>query len=161
VIRPIVAPDEFEAGLRAGLEAFRDHWGYVERPFEVRWAEFMHDVETNDDYDPTLWFVAMDGNHIAGTAWCDLKTTEEPTAGYIDVLAVRRDYRKRGIGLALLLHIFNELHRRGQRKARLTVDAGNLSGALRLYERAGMKVLRQIEIYEKELRPGRDLTVQG
>jgi ribosomal protein S18 acetylase RimI-like enzyme len=41
------------------------------------------------------------------------------------------------------------------------VDASNITGALRLYEKAGMKVIRQFDMYEKEIRPGRELRVQG
>jgi mycothiol synthase len=40
------------------------------------------------------------------------------------------------------------------------VDATSLTGATRLYEKAGMWVYRQWDTYEKELRPGRDLMTQ-
>jgi hypothetical protein len=58
--------------------------------------------------------------------------------------------------MALLLHSFNEFYRRGSRKAGLGVDASSLTGATRLYERAGMHVARQYDSYQKELRPGRE-----
>jgi mycothiol synthase len=41
------------------------------------------------------------------------------------------------------------------------VDASSLTGATRLYEKAGMRVLRQFDNYEKELRPGRDVSTQA
>jgi ribosomal protein S18 acetylase RimI-like enzyme len=66
-----------------------------------------------------------------------------------------------GLGLALLRHSFDEFYRRGKRKGGLGVDAGSLTGATRLYERAGMRVARQYSIYEKELRPGVDLSTQS
>jgi ribosomal protein S18 acetylase RimI-like enzyme len=64
--------------------------------------------------------------------------------------------------LALLQHSFAEFYRRGMRRVGLGVDAQNLTGALRLYERAGMHSdpARQHCIYEKELRPGIDLRKQ-
>jgi hypothetical protein len=37
------------------------------------------------------------------------------------------------------------------------VDASSLTGAVRLYERAGMHVARQYDRYEKELRSGKEL----
>ena len=58
------------------------------------------------------------------------------------ILGVRRPWRKRGLGLALLLHSFSAFHRRGQRRVSLGVDAGSLTGALRLYERAGSYTVR-------------------
>jgi ribosomal protein S18 acetylase RimI-like enzyme len=43
------------------------------------------------------------------------------------------------------------LHARGLRKVRLGVDAENPTGATRLYERAGMRVLRRSNTWEREL----------
>ena len=54
-----------------------------------------------------------------------------------------------------------EFYRRGQPKVGLGVDASNLTGALRVYERAGMHVARQNNIFEKELRAGVDLVTQS
>jgi len=42
----------------------------------------------------------------------------------------------------------------------LGVDAQNLTGALRLYERAGMHVAVQNDSYQKELRAGVELSTQ-
>jgi ribosomal protein S18 acetylase RimI-like enzyme len=76
-------------------------------------------------------------------------------------LGVRRPWRKRGLGLALLHHSFNEFYRRGKRKVGLGVDAQNLTGALRLYEKAGMHVDQAYDTYEKELREGTEISVQS
>lgn len=158
VIRPMNAPTEYEAIHRLDQEAFRDHWGHVDRPFEDTFAQMMHFLKTRGDHDPALWFVAMDGEKMAGIALCRLEASGDHDAGWVDTLAVHKDYRKHGVGLALLLHSFNELYQRGQRKVQLGVDAGNLTGALRLYQRAGMSVKRQFDHYEKELRGGRELS---
>ncbi|MEZ4726737.1 MAG: hypothetical protein R3E79_06345 [Caldilineaceae bacterium] len=64
------------------------------------------------------------------------------------------------LALALLHHAFGEFYRRGVKKVGLGVDASSLTGATRLYEKAGMKPFRQYNTYEKELRPGRDLTTR-
>lgn len=55
-------------------------------------------------------------------------------------------------GFGLLLASFGEFRRRGARRASLGVDAANESGATRLYERAGMRVLFRFDRYEKALR---------
>jgi ribosomal protein S18 acetylase RimI-like enzyme len=75
-------------------------------------------------------------------------------------LGVRRPWRKRGLGLALLNHAFGEFYLRGKRKAGLGVDAENLTGALKLYEKAGMHVHKQFDMFEKELRPGLEISTQ-
>jgi len=60
----------------------------------------------------------------------------------------------------LLHHTFAEFHRRGYVGVELDMDSQNLTGALRVYERAGMHVIRQSMSYEKELRPGIDLATR-
>lgn len=77
------------------------------------------------------------------------------------MLGVRRPWRKRGIALALLRHSFSELRRRGKTSVKLGVDSHSLTGATRVYERAGMSVSMEIRSYEKELRPGVDLSTQA
>ena len=74
---------------------------------------------------------------------------------------MRREYRQRGLGHAFLQHSFADFYRRGKRKVGLGVDAYNLTGALRLYERAGMHVARVNITFEKELRAGVDLSTQS
>jgi ribosomal protein S18 acetylase RimI-like enzyme len=103
----------------------------------------------------------MDEEEVAGICLCRPRSYEDPDLGFINILAVRRPWRKRGLGLALLRHAFNELYRRGKRKAGLGVDAQSLTGALRLYEKAGMYVHHQFDTYEKEIRAGREISVQS
>ncbi len=81
--------------------------------------------------------------------------------GWVATLGVRRNWRRQGIALALLHHSFGEFYRRGVRKVGLGVDAGSLTGATRLYEKAGMHVASQFDKYEKEIRAGKEISVQS
>jgi len=150
-----------EAVYRADNEAFRDHFGFVESPFEEGFARFKHFMTDYDGFDPTLWFLAMDGDEIAGFSLCRPDSYEDPDLGFVNVLGVRRPWRKRGLGLALLRHSFGEFYWRGKRKAGLGVDAENLTGALRLYEKAGMHIHSAFDLFEKEIRPGREISVES
>lgn len=154
---------DVEAIYRADTEAFRDHFGFIEEPFEEGFKRFKHFMIEYEGFDPSLWFLAMDGpsGEIAGLCLCRQSTDDDPDLGWVGSLAVRRPWRKRGIGLALLRHSFNEFYRRGKRKVGLGVDAQNLTGALRLYEHAGMHVYQANDHYEKELRPGTEISVQS
>ena len=73
---------------------------------------------------------------------------------HIHILAVGRPWRRCGLAVALLRNAFAEFAKRGKNKAGLDVDATGLTGANRVYERAGMRPTRQKDAYEKELRPG-------
>jgi mycothiol synthase len=147
------------AVYQAQRDSFRDHFGYVEEPFEEGLKRFKHFWE-NDSSDPTLLFIAMDGDQIAGINLCRPQGFDDADMGWVGTLGVCRPWRKRGIGLALLRHSFNEFYRRGKRKVGLGVDAQNLTGALRLYEGAGMHVHQAFDQYEKELRPGVEISTQ-
>jgi mycothiol synthase len=125
-------------------EAFADEWGFMSVPFE-EWKRTRLEAPNTDT---SLWFVARDGDEIAGVARCNLG---KDGGGWIGALGVRKPWRERGIGLALLRHAFAEFQRRGESHVNLGVDAENPTGATRLYERAGMRVLNEDVVYGKEL----------
>jgi mycothiol synthase len=146
---------------RAYQEAWRDHRDSVVRDEEKHFPLWLHRMTTDPDYDPSLWFLALDGDEIAGVALSKPLPEEDPELGWIETLAVRRPWRRRGLGSALIHHLFGEFARRGWRRAGLSVDADSLTGATRLYERAGMHIKNQHVILEKELRAGIDLSTQS
>lgn len=153
-------PDLAEATYRAVDEAFKDHFGHIDQPFEVGFARFKKTMIEDPLFDPSLWYLAIAEGEIVGTCLCRKEAWDDPKSGYISSLGVLRPWRKHGLGLALLRQSFGEFYRRGTRKVSLGVDALNITGALRLYEKAGMRVLRQFDQYEKEIRPGKELRVQ-
>ena len=65
------------------------------------------------------------------------------------VLGVLRSHRRRGIGEALLRYAFVEFKGRGFERVGLGVDAESPTGAVALYERAGMHVARTSVQLEK------------
>ncbi|HLF27174.1 MAG TPA: GNAT family N-acetyltransferase [Anaerolineae bacterium] len=160
-LRTLVVGQDERATVQAVRDAFRDHWGHVERPFEDDLQHWLHFIQNDGTFDPTLWFLAMDGDQIAGVSLCWLRSQEDPQLSWVGTLGVLRPWRRQGLGLALLLHSFGEFYRRSQRKVGLGVDASSLTGATRLYERAGMRVERLYNTYEKELRPGIELSTQS
>jgi mycothiol synthase len=129
-------------------EAMADHWGHVPRSYE-EWKE----RGTQSNFDPTLWFLALEDEVPAGAVLCSISDG----IGWIDALMVRKPWRRRGIGHALLTHAFRELYARGMRRMALGVDAENPTGATQLYERAGMQSGQQYAAYGKELRAGIEL----
>jgi mycothiol synthase len=141
----------FEAGEERAVfevvdEAFRDSHDHVPGVFE----EWRHWTVDRADFDPTLWWLAVDGQDLAGFCLCRPYETE-PDLGWVASLGVRRPWRRRGIARALLLMSFHEFRRRGFARVALGVDADSLTGAHVLYERAGMRVARRYDLYEKEL----------
>ncbi|HEX2505707.1 MAG TPA: GNAT family N-acetyltransferase [Gaiellaceae bacterium] len=149
-VRAFRPAEDDEAVWRADQESFADHWEYTPDPLE----DFRAAVVGHPGFDPELFFLAVAGEELAGFAFCLIRDLGEPV-GWVDILGVRRPWRRRGLGLALLRHSFRELRARGAGWAGLEVDAENLTGAVRLYERAGMRPAHQVAIYERALDPAR------
>ena len=137
-------PDDARRFHQALTEALADDWGFVAMPFE-EWKRFRLEPT---DVDTSLWFVAWDNAEMAGVIRCDGRKFG---GGFVGALGVRGPWRGRGIGTALLRHAFVEYHRRGMPRVSLGVDAENPSGATRVYERAGMRVVAEDVVFEKDL----------
>jgi mycothiol synthase len=159
-IRAIERGEEGMA-IRCAFESFRDHYGFIEEPYEQYESRWMHRLENDTKYDPSLYFVALDGDEVAGVSLCYDHIPSDPEMGWVGTLGVRRQWRKRGLGTALLLHSFGEFHRRGKPRAGLGVDASSLTGAVKIYENAGMRSVRTYNEYSLELRPGIELSTQS
>lgn len=160
LIRKMDPEREFEQVVQVQRESFRDHWGFVEEPIENVITRWRHWVETDPLFDPQYWYVAMDGDEIAGIALCAERNPEDDNLAWVNILGVRRNWRKRGVGLALLQYVFAEFQGLGKARVGLGVDAQSLTGATRLYERAGMHLHRRYDTYEHVLREGVDLTTR-
>lgn len=141
-VRTLAEGDE-RVAYEVHEETFEDSWEHAREPYD-EWRHYL--VET-ESFDPTLWFLAWDGDRPAGLAICRLREG----IGWVGVLGVRRPWRRRGLGRALLLHSLHEFKRRGVRRAALGVDAESLTGAHKLYQSVGMRVARELDIYEKAL----------
>ena len=101
-------------------------------------------------FDPAGWFLAMDGDQVAGTLFSD----NIDGNGWVEIVGVRRPWRGRGLAQAMLRHAFTGLYDRGVTHIGLSVDAQSPTGAPRTYERAGMHLDQSYLLFERELRPG-------
>jgi mycothiol synthase len=124
-------------------DVFAEHWGHVPMSYD-EWSEM---VLKRADLDPTLWFIAEEGSEPVGI----LIANVQGDRGWVSDLGVRSPWRRRGIARCLLLRSFAEFKSRGLQEAGLGVDAGNETGAVALYERAGMRPVKVYETYEKRL----------
>jgi mycothiol synthase len=139
-----------EGESRAVYDAFRETWQDTLEPEDETFEEWEHWTVEREGFDPSLWFLACEGDTIAGFSLCRPAETRSDT-GVVGMLGVRRQWRRRGLGEALLRHSLAEFHRRGFPRVALGVDADSPTGAPRLYERVGMHVVRRVDFYEKPL----------
>lgn len=140
-VRSVVLPDDLPA-LTEVLAAFADHHGdlvldreRVEHLMKLPYAR------------PDLSEIASDA---AGS--CSALVAEaNPDAGYVMSLATLRRARNQGIATALLLRSFRNFAAAGCTVVRLDVDADNTTGALALYERAGMTRESEVQFWMRPL----------
>jgi mycothiol synthase len=147
-LRPFIKGEHDIVVWQAQNESFRDHWGSHDVSFE----DWKHHRFNDPEFNPSLWAIAWDGDEIAGFSLNRYRMG----IGWIRTLGVRRSWRKRGLGEALLLHSFAEFYKRGTKTIGLGVDAQNPTGATRLYQKVGMYAASEYVTYEKELRSGRE-----
>lgn len=134
-------------------DAFREHFGYADESL-ADWQHFVHSV----NYRPELTVLAIDPrvDRIAG--FCHITVNEgecqriDRRRGWIDTLGVRREYRRQGLGEALILQGMRNLANAGVQEAALGCDSENTTGATRLYFRVGYQVFRTWIAFDKYLR---------
>jgi ribosomal protein S18 acetylase RimI-like enzyme len=97
--------------------------------FRQWWSQLRKDSE----FDPLLFFLAVDGEGVAGLAQCW-------TSAFVKDLAVHPRMRRLGVGRALMLTAFHTLAARGAFRVELKVREENLD-AQRLYHDIGMRIV--------------------
>jgi mycothiol synthase len=158
-LRTYQHPDEMRRVVLAIDDAWRDHFGYIERTPDEIVASWQETIDNDALFDPSLWLLAVDeaSGEIAGVVTARIEEPNEPASSYVEAVATRRPWRGQGIAQSLLLQAFGELWRRGKPSIILYVDGNSLTGANRLYERVGMYIDQQYVQYEREIRPGIEL----
>lgn len=148
-LRPMT-PDLHRVVFDAEAEAFRDHWASRE-PTDEDFAM----LYGREEFDPSLWVVAWDGDEVAGVSqgwiWGNENRTLGVDRGWLEHISVRRPWRRRGVGRALTAEGLRRFAAAGMTEAMLGVDADSPTGALDLYEGLGFSVHTRSMAYR---RPG-------
>lgn len=127
-------------------ETFLDHWNFAPMTYEEWTEHFPRDGK----HDPQGWWLLRVDGEPAGFAILD-ETQAAANCGYVSVLGVRRPYRGRGLATLLLQRAFVRYRDLGRVAVELGVDAESLTGAVDLYERVGMRPVRVMQGWAREL----------
>jgi mycothiol synthase len=146
-LRRLDPESDLPAAHRILEEAFKDHWDYSPIPYE----EFLDNDVHRDDFDPALWIVAVDADEPVGV----LSGSAHTDRGWVDEVGVLRSHRGRGIATAMLRESFAEFEHRGLPRVRLNVDSDNLTGAVSLYERVGMRIVTSYDLWARAIESSR------
>lgn len=136
-IRP-VRQDELATFHEVIETAFVDTMDHQERTYEQWWARFIEGQPVNWDE----FLAAVVDGQIAGV----LQSRGE---AFVQYLAVLREFRRRGIGKALLAAAFKIYADKGHKEAGLGVDLANPTEAIKVYTDVGMTPAYQANNYER------------
>lgn len=142
-----------DVGLDARNDGWRDHWGYEPMPADV----WRYNIVDDPAFLRPASRLAIDDGRIAGFVLCSAQATDDAGNGrtaWMDQIAVRRAWRRRGVASALIGAALVALGEEGFRVVALDVDADSPTGALGLYERLGFRVIRTETLYGRELPRG-------
>ena len=105
------------------------------------WQQYMLG---DPSFDPGCVFLAEAGDELVGAAvnWND---------AYVKDIVVHPEWRRRGLGEALMRQTFRHFGDRGLPHVTLKTDSTNPTQAWRLYERLGMRKERTYEVFKKQL----------
>ena len=131
------SPRFSEATHTAKNDAFRDHWG-SQPSTDEQWEsmlkqEAFHEEVSYVALSPAGDVVGLLMTFVVEDDW----KLQGFSSGYIGLVGVVREWRKKGIAQSLLAHAFDGYREAGYERAQLDVDAENPSGALGLYQSVG------------------------
>jgi mycothiol synthase len=137
-VRP-VAKEHFPAIYAANDEAFQEsRYGYSRMSSE---DFFQNLINTH------LWFVAWDGDRVAGLVINEINKA----GGYTPWVAVRRPWRRLGLGQALMTRSIQCFQERGIKQASIMTVAENPNRSVHLYESVGYRIVKRQPRYRKAM----------
>jgi GNAT superfamily N-acetyltransferase len=137
-----IAVRTFQPADAAAVHALLDeaYGGWDATYVPLAHEDWVRSMTSDVEFDATTWWLAERDGDLAGCAlWW--------SSGWLKDVVVRECERGRGLGAALIRQGFVEFARRGVRRVGLKVDAGNPTGAPRLYEQLGFRTERREQIW--------------
>jgi len=144
-------PELDEALRLARNDAFADHWGSVQRD-QPSWRHWFTGCRA---FRPALSFAMLAGDEVAGLLLCNSYDADDAASGvrqaWAATIGTRSPWRRRGVATALLARALAAYTAAGYQRAALSVDTGNPTGALGVYQRCGFSVNTRWTTYARPL----------
>jgi mycothiol synthase len=137
----VATPDELPTFHALYVASFADHFDFVAEPYDAWRPRFV----AEGTYYPAYWWLA----EVDGTPAGFLVGQRHEQDGWVKSLGVVPRARRRRAAAALLATAFDAFRRDGAPRVGLGVDSDNVTGAMAVYERAGMQADRRYDCYER------------
>ena len=140
-IRPLAGENEVDACVQLHRAVFQTKNMTIEwRKRTLRHPEYISDID--------LVAVAPDGR-LAAFCACWLDKNSEIPSGQVEPLGVHQDFRRLGLGRAILSEGLRRLYRLGARQTFVETD-NYRNAAFHLYESTGFRVTYDVLVYRKD-----------
>ncbi len=147
VVRPVEIA-HLPAIYAANKEAFQEtRTGHLDESYE-NFLQGLHWPKI----DTSLWFIAWDGDEVAGL----VITLIDEAGGHTPLVAVRRSWRQRGLAKALMTRTLRSLQEQKVTQTELWTVAENRWKSVHLYESVGYRIVERQPRYRKPM-SGSDL----
>lgn len=163
-IREMNLEDDWEIVAPAMDEAYADHWGILSLPEDYstnseEQENASEEMLEDESYSNAqgFCFIVMDNDVVAGGILCNAKIPERDDTGRVGSLFVRPQYRRQGIGRALMLQAFDAFWQAGIHRIVNDTDAESFTEAPTFYTSLGMRQYRREYLYEKTIRDGKEI----
>lgn len=142
IVRPVEA-EQLPAIYTANSEAFQEsRHGHVSDNYE----DFLRELHWPQT-DLSLWAVAWDGDQVAGLVINEI----DKAGGHTPWVAVRKPWRRRGLGRAFMTRSLQLFQERRVQQAELTTIAENPGKSVHLYESVGYRIVKRQPRYRKPM----------
>jgi mycothiol synthase len=110
--------------------------------------------QSRADFSADLWWFAQSADGAVAALECRAQWHAQRDTGWVKNIAVLPEWRRLGVGRALLFHAFRRFRQRGCNRAVLGVDADNPTKAKDFYERIGMRTGAEGTDHRQVVMPG-------
>ena len=141
----LISEDEKKIWWATHQDSFSKHFGFAPRPFE-EWKT-MIDKAVGIDLN-ARWILYRHGQAVGFIECSDIK--KDVGAGFVDGIGVIQSQQGNGYGELMLRWAFAYYSSIARSTLELSVDTGNESGALRLYEKLGFKAKSSWQHFENK-----------
>jgi mycothiol synthase len=135
----------------------REFFDVMARGFELHpdiTLESWLERQSRPDFSADLWWFAQSADGAVAALECRDQWHAQNDTGWIKNIAVLAEWRRLGVGRALLSHAFIQFRARGRTRAVLGVDAANPTKAKDFYERIGMRAGAEGTDHRQVVMPG-------
>ena len=141
----LVVPEHYPLLVSSIIESYQNAFSHNRFRATFDRVAYYSDELRKPKYDPKLWYVAWDGNEVAGQVFLVIENSEV----CVHQVSVRPAWRRKGLARALLIRALQDVRKRGEEVIWLDTYAEYQTRAMDLYYNLGFQLVKEFQRYRK------------